>query len=370
LRLIRLLRLVRIMRIVRLLRFVFELRTMVTSIAASFRYLCWTVVLIFLIIYIVGVFIIQLIANQAHENGMMETGLEQELELYYGSLLTALLSLFQAMTGGVDWSAMLNPLMEHISPWIAAAFVLYISFVVLAMMNIITGIFVEGALQTAKEDKESDLLVQLTNAFKKADIDGSGMLTWEEFSQQLSEPSMVKYFKALDIDTSEARGLFALLDTGNKGMIDVEAFAMGCLQLRGVAKSIDVASMMYFNKRMAKMHIDHMENVEEELEFVRRTLCTSGGASLMQGGVAAQGRGLPQVAYIVDELTGLVRPIGDCSVEFPHEGSGKKEPGPRCVYVGRPEGRGKAQSCRCEQRVCHLQADPHLCRQPRDERSN
>merc|ERR1712086_634200 len=72
---------------------------------------------------------------------------------------------------------------------------------------------------------------------------------------------------------------------------------MGCLQLRGVAKSIDVASMMYFNKRMAKMHIDHMENVEEELEFVRRTLCTSGGASLMQGGVAAQGRGLPQVAH-------------------------------------------------------------------------
>ena len=49
----------------------------------------------------------------------------------------------------------------------------------------------------------------------------------------------------------QARGLFNLLDADDSGSISVKEFIQGCLRLRGQAKSIDVATLIYMTKRMA-----------------------------------------------------------------------------------------------------------------------
>lgn len=49
---------------------------------------------------------------------------------------------------------MVLPLMENISPFMGAVFALYIVFTSLALMNIVTGVFVETALQRGREDKD------------------------------------------------------------------------------------------------------------------------------------------------------------------------------------------------------------------------
>eukprot|EP00913_Durusdinium_trenchii_P003197 g2957.t1 len=64
------------------------------------------------------------------------------------------------MTGGVDWNDLSLPL-EPISPIMSLIFALYIAFAVplfsrqtvLAMMNVVTGVFVESALGSAREDR-------------------------------------------------------------------------------------------------------------------------------------------------------------------------------------------------------------------------
>merc|ERR1712187_142665 len=58
------------------------------------------------------------------------------------------------------------------------------------------------------------------------------------------------YFRTLGLDISTAYHLFRLLDLDNSGTVSRSEFLMGCLRMRGSAKGVDVATLMYENKRM------------------------------------------------------------------------------------------------------------------------
>eukprot|EP00931_Biecheleriopsis_adriatica_P104276 TRINITY_DN78964_c0_g1_i1.p1 TRINITY_DN78964_c0_g1~~TRINITY_DN78964_c0_g1_i1.p1 ORF type:complete len:638 (+),score=135.87 TRINITY_DN78964_c0_g1_i1:66-1979(+) len=252
-RILRILRLIRILRLVRILRFVQELRTMVMSIAGSMKSLAWTLVLMLLMMYVIGVYFCQIIADEGlelHAKGEDISLKEPNLMFYYGGLVRSVISLYQAMTGGVDWNDLSKPLENAISPWLSLVFSLYIAFAVLAMMNVVTGVFVESALLTAREDRDKEVLSQVRQLFLSADADQNGMISWEEFATTMDSPNFTKYLSSLDIDESEAQGLFLLLDTDESGAIDSEEFIQGIIKLRGPARAIDVSTLMYTNKRM------------------------------------------------------------------------------------------------------------------------
>eukprot|EP00930_Biecheleria_cincta_P002112 TRINITY_DN103157_c0_g1_i1.p1 TRINITY_DN103157_c0_g1~~TRINITY_DN103157_c0_g1_i1.p1 ORF type:complete len:722 (-),score=146.13 TRINITY_DN103157_c0_g1_i1:67-2187(-) len=264
LRILRILRLLRIMRLVRILRFVQELRTMVSSIAGSMKSLVWTLVLMFLMMYVLGVYLCQVIADTGLENkDIMQQ--EPDLLYYYEGLPRTIVTLYQAMTGGADWNDLSKPLENGISPFLGVVFVLYIAFAVLAMMNVVTGVFVESALLTAKEDREKDVMRQVRRMFNNADKDKSGVITWNEFNEQCDDPSMAKYFETLEMEPQEARALFRLLDTDESGSIDAEEFMQGCLKLRGPARSIDLATLMYSNKRLMRWWRKEVKHIRTRL---------------------------------------------------------------------------------------------------------
>ena len=52
----------------------------------------------------------------------------------------------------------------------------------------------------------------------------------------------------LGISTDDIWGLFLLIDADHNGVVDLEEFINGCMQLRGPAKSLQVARMSYENK--------------------------------------------------------------------------------------------------------------------------
>merc|ERR1719223_668583 len=82
----------------------------------------------------------------------------------------------------------------------ALPFTLYIAFTVLAMMNVITGIFVESSLATARVSKDAELLNSMCALFLNTDKDRSGMISWEEFAGKLQDPDMARCFRLLGID--------------------------------------------------------------------------------------------------------------------------------------------------------------------------
>eukprot|EP00927_Polykrikos_kofoidii_P011610 TRINITY_DN14958_c0_g1_i1.p1 TRINITY_DN14958_c0_g1~~TRINITY_DN14958_c0_g1_i1.p1 ORF type:complete len:755 (-),score=136.06 TRINITY_DN14958_c0_g1_i1:61-2325(-) len=287
-RLVRVLRLVRVFRLVRLFRFIQELRTMLCSIANSFRSLLWTIVLLMLNVYVVSVYVTETLASQGQEQHSLFEG-EVLLQTRFGTLFSCALSLFQAVTGGVDWSELLVPLMQRISPLMAIVLSLYVSFTVFAVLNVVTGVFVDSALRAAKVDHDANLFSQLQELFRTIDADNSGVITWSEFAAKIGDPAMVTYFKALDIDAGEAYGLFTLLDVSDSGEINVEEFVFGCLRLRGNAQAIDLATLIYLHKRMSSRWRIHAGKVEAALVQILEALASGEDRALSRESIEFMG---------------------------------------------------------------------------------
>lgn len=267
LRVFRVVRLVRIIRVIRAMRSVEDLRTLVHSIFGTFRPFCWILVMMLLLIYISAVQFTQIVSD--YKIGLDKNNPEDihkiaELDEYFGSLSRAILSLFAAVSGGVDWQTVLDPLIDHISPFLAIVFCAYISFAVFALLNVVTGIFVQSAMVAARQSNESYVVTHVRELFRDADLDGSGILTLMEFQDQLNTKPMKEYFKHLDIDISEAHSLFNLLDSDGDGGVSLDEFVNGSLRLRGEARALEMEVL----KRILAELIKKQEGVPDMISKI------------------------------------------------------------------------------------------------------
>jgi len=261
LRVLRVLRLVRIFRVIRVLHLISELRTIVNSIVGSFKSLGWTVVLLFLIIYIFGVYFTQSITD--HMVTKLEFGEEldeQEMTLrrYFANLFRAILSLWQAMSGGADWDTMAGPMLR-IDWSLGVAFASYIAFALLALMNVVTGVFVQTALQNAKDEEDAFLTDQIIRLFERADRDKQQTVTLAEINNRLGDPNSAREWKSINVQPEEAQYLFELLDIDETGEIAFEEFLSGCLRLHGVSKSMDLLTVMQEARAESRAWRKHLE---------------------------------------------------------------------------------------------------------------
>jgi len=247
LRVLRILRLVRILRVVRVLHLISELRAIVSSIVGSFRSLVWVVVLLLLLLYIVAVFFTQSITDhltEAKNNKESLNEKESSLGFYFGSLGRALLSLWQAISGGLDWDDICGPLFADISAFTGLMFAAFIAFALLALMNVVTGVFVQTALLSAQKEEDSFMQTQIIQLFKIADKDESATISIDEIENSLQDPATSKEWKSIGVQAEDARHLFKLLDVDGAGQVAFEEFMGGTLRLHGGAKAIDVLTVM------------------------------------------------------------------------------------------------------------------------------
>eukprot|EP00927_Polykrikos_kofoidii_P011868 TRINITY_DN15075_c0_g2_i1.p1 TRINITY_DN15075_c0_g2~~TRINITY_DN15075_c0_g2_i1.p1 ORF type:complete len:628 (-),score=123.42 TRINITY_DN15075_c0_g2_i1:647-2530(-) len=289
LRVLRILRLVRVLRVVRVLRLISELRTIVSSILGSFKSLFWTMVLLLLMIYIVGVYFTQSVTNHMVEQIEEEPdGIhilsknEQALDYYFGSLARTLLTLWEAIAGGEDWDKMAMPLGE-VQSFVAVIFVCYIAFALLALMNVVTGFFVHTALLRAKKEEEvfiADQIVNLFNVAGDARSDQDSRLTEADILAVLSDVDNAAEWKAIDIVPAEAQYIFRLLDVDNLGWIDFEEFMSGCLRIKGPAQSMDLLTVMQEHRMFAKKFGVFETKMLDQFDEVKKRLDQQGGLRL------------------------------------------------------------------------------------------
>jgi len=198
------------------------------------------------------------------------------LELY-GSIPTTLLSLFEGLLGGMDWKDLVAPIDEHISPFVALVVVLFILFLLLAVLNVITGNFVQTSLDGAQEIKEVHRLNQARQMFQSLDLDNSGELRFDEIGSHLEDPVVQDFFASLDIDVSEARSLFQLIDMDNSGVIDFEEFLRGCMRLQGPAKATDLLLVTRDFRSAFERQGLALQTLEQHLCNIRTALLPRGG---------------------------------------------------------------------------------------------
>lgn len=274
---VRILRLFKFLRVVRMLHLVSELRTIVSSILSSMSSLLWTMVLILLILYLVGVGFTQSVTDHrvAHKNDDPTANMIL-LSENFGSLSLTMVSLWQSMSGGIDWKNLMDPLTNDIHPLLGMSLAVFMAFAVLALLNVVTGAFVQMALQRARVDEDrflTDQIMKLFEAYKQKS-EGRVMLNVEDLENVLEDPLVANEWRAIDVQPEEAKHLFDLLDANQDGKVAFDEFLAGCLRLRGFAKSIDLLTMMQefrtFKSRFEKTTLCqasemHLETVSMDL---------------------------------------------------------------------------------------------------------
>eukprot|EP00927_Polykrikos_kofoidii_P005603 TRINITY_DN12221_c0_g1_i1.p1 TRINITY_DN12221_c0_g1~~TRINITY_DN12221_c0_g1_i1.p1 ORF type:complete len:760 (+),score=126.69 TRINITY_DN12221_c0_g1_i1:42-2321(+) len=278
---LRLTRMLRMLRLLRAARFLFslsiaqDLRTLIDSLRGCLGAFVWTCALIFTVIYIAAIYLTQLGWNyrRNHRNQGHEAGdeISAELEKWYGSLGRSVLSLFQALSGGVDWNDIVAPLIE-IDPVLGFFFALYMAFAVLAVLNVVTGTFVDTALERAQSSKEIRTVSSARELFEKLDLDQKGSISVGEFQSQLTAPIMCEYLREIDVDPSEAPFLFEILDINNSGCIDCDEFLSGCVRLKGPAKALDLLAFTRETRVMFMRMVSERKLIEAHLSRIDSAL--------------------------------------------------------------------------------------------------
>ena len=197
----------------RILRFVTPLRTPIYSTMVTLQSLLWAMVLLLMIVYFAGVILTQAVNDHLVDVSMGARAADpstEKLEMFWGSLGTSMFTLFKSISGGISWHDVCDPLKSLSFLWVTL-FGAFIAFTYFAVLNVVTGVFCNSAIETAQSDP--DPIVQSIHARRKhttekiktvfgmLDTDISGYITILEFEKRLADVAVQAYFEGAAWDT-------------------------------------------------------------------------------------------------------------------------------------------------------------------------
>lgn len=259
LRILRIAKMMKLFRIVRLMRAFRELRLIWVSIIGSMRAIFWAMILLAVCMFLVGICLMQ--AASSHLNMRLrneEWGGQQVSEdsllviRYWGSMLTAMNTLYMCVTNGADWEDIARTL-RPIGWGYYALFLFFIFFYNCVVTNTLTSLFVEATMTNAEKDHAAIIETQMENFhkyvsklekwFRSLDVDESGKVSYEEFCNGLNDPSALAFASTLGVEITDLKQFFMVLSEGGTRDVDIETFVLGCIKMRGAAKSMDVVAL-------------------------------------------------------------------------------------------------------------------------------
>lgn len=275
-RTLRFARIVRVARVVRLMAFFRSLRVLLAAIVSTLKSGVWTAILLMMIFYMFSIVIVQAVAEYRIEQ--MAAGMDAaNLEHYYGTIPRAIFTLLKCILGGVSWEIVSQALSDLHWAYLML-FVFVIAFLMLAVLNVVSGLFLQSALEHAQSDRDHIIQQQIAEKsgyvkhvnvlFNELDSNGDGQISLPEFESHLQDSRMRAFLHSLDIDISDAWTLFKLLDVDGGGYVDVSEFIEGCLRMKGTAKSVHVAQIMYENKWLMDAVCELSESLETSFELL------------------------------------------------------------------------------------------------------
>jgi len=290
LRFLRISRLLKAARLTRFYNYFSEAHKMFVSIKGSVVSLFWMLVVMGCIMYCTSICIVQGISFSltwgTHRNVPQED--YEALQEHWGGVDKALYSTLAAISGGTDWQEFADPL-AHFNPLLLFVFLVYVSFMFFGVLNVVTGVFVNAAIEASQSDRETATQTQLDAKASwvknirtlYSDATTNDTINQVEFEELLKNEDITAYLTSLDIDVTEARSLFPLLDLEQSGDIGVEEFVEGCIRLKGGATAVDLMTLTLETKRLGASMQDMMLKVDSSLSRLDvqlgHLLCKPGG---------------------------------------------------------------------------------------------
>mmetsp|Transcript_73673 Transcript_73673/g.204879 ORF Transcript_73673/g.204879 Transcript_73673/m.204879 type:complete len:649 (+) Transcript_73673:54-2000(+) len=318
-RILRLLKTFRALRIVRLLRTFRALRVMLISIMNSLYPLMWALVFLAMTIFLFSILFLSGVTSffdglVQDADYSLESRHLDAIRLHFSSFPAMAMALFEAISAGLDWWE-LQVAFTCISDAWGIVFVFYIATMLVGIMNIITGLFVESAMHISRMDRDLGaqeeiersigLMSDLKALFREIDTDGYDTISYEQFEQHLRLPTVQAYFVRLGLDITDAHELFRVLDADHDQTVEIDEFVMGCIRLMGSARTVNVVTLIFEQRVLITKLADGIRFLDERMKSVtadiHRLLCDAQVAT--EGAGAARGKFDEHVALSPGKLS-------------------------------------------------------------------
>jgi len=271
LRVLRLARAARAMQALRFVRYSESLQGMLSRMLAVSVTLCWMACLMFILIYIVGIVIMEGLTEALEdtaraslpdgwgvgEGGALATGVAyqesmgfvQAVQGYYGGVGRTWVTLFRAVSGA-DWGVFAAPLSAMGGIW-TALWVAYVFCMAFGLLNLVAGVIVEIVRRPLPQDQamalasiagdEQKLASFFAEALREDGRHGEEALIDKELLGHLIEdPAVSRKLATFGVDVRRTHDLYDLMDPGAEYRVTAASAARHVINLRGEAKAVDV----------------------------------------------------------------------------------------------------------------------------------
>lgn len=239
---------------------------LVQGLVESMRSIFWTGIFICVVLYGFGVVTSTVVGQEA---AIFERW--PDADIYIGSVLRCILTIFQIMTFDSWASVVCRPLFDAGFLFAVLVFVLTIVICSFGILNMVIALMVErlSAMKEAASIKtgkylnriDTELMAALAEDFEKSDEDTSGELDNDEFLRLVAMPEVAFKLKLLGLKAEETAGLFKLLDADDSGSICFKEFFDGLMKLKGEAKAIDLMHLVTVCKRQELRAVHNLRKV-------------------------------------------------------------------------------------------------------------
>jgi len=273
----------RSVRVVRFFRYRTPLKALVLSIFSTVMPLIWTLVLLLILLYSFSIVLTQLVVDDCRYRTVEATGdpnaipvCAEHLQRHWSTVPESMNSLFMGITGGIEWDELMRPLRD-VSVAAVCSLYVFILIAVFAVLNVLTAHFCNTAIETASADQDVAVVRhlherhQIVAKFRKlfAEIGASERVTLPELQTAAAGGSEIKVaLESLGISTDNVSLLFRLIDRDHNDTLDLEEFVVGCMQLRGNAKGLQLAKMDLDNRIMRH----RVKDLREDVASVRKSV--------------------------------------------------------------------------------------------------
>lgn len=288
----RLLKMLKMLRVIRVMRFFRELRNIVAAIVGSIATLVWAILAISLMMFVFGLALLGGLSTYLSDTppSAVSEAFMTDVNTHWGSVPMAILTLYKATSGGSDWEPLAAPFQEAGAMYYGL-FLGYIALSMLAVLNVVTGIFVDNAMTVVGRDAQLVLeeimdrpeITALRRFLWSQDPTNTGMLSKKTLRGLIADKNVTlrKFLDVVQLGFNDASEVFLLLSSG--GMLGIEEFILGCTRLRADLTSIDSIAINSSVKRLSRQFEVTMEFVDEEFQRLRREIAqqpTRGGLVL------------------------------------------------------------------------------------------
>mmetsp|Transcript_127901 Transcript_127901/g.409719 ORF Transcript_127901/g.409719 Transcript_127901/m.409719 type:complete len:730 (-) Transcript_127901:54-2243(-) len=251
---LRLFKMGKILRIFRAMRLMKELRVMLASIVGSCSSLFWSFVMIGMILFIFSLVFIQQMTEQLSTTDPLTNPLWDQQRHYFRNVERTILTLLESTMGGLDWDTIYLLVAPLGWPYVWL-FIFYIAFFNFALINILTGIFVENAMKLAMPDEQEAHqahreqvardMIELRRIVLAMDYDGDGQILKDEFVMLASHEEVKRVFALVGLDLGNPGIFFHMIADSDSDRFTTEQFVERAVHMKGHASSVDLQSLIH-----------------------------------------------------------------------------------------------------------------------------